>query len=43
VAFFSNLGSRYTPACATGGLCYTQRIPALGRAIDDFLKRRLER
>jgi hypothetical protein len=43
VAFFSSLGSRYTPACATGGLCYTQRIPALGRAIDDFLKRRLER
>ena len=43
IAMFSNLGSRYTEACATGGLCYTQRIPVLGRAIDDFLKARLER
>lgn len=43
IALFSNLGSRYVPACATGGLCYTQKIPALGKAIDDFLKARLER
>jgi hypothetical protein len=43
IGLLSNLGSRYTPSCASGGLCYTQKIPALGKAIDDFLAARLER
>lgn len=42
VGLFTSLGSRYARDCDAGGLCYTQRIAALGKAIDDFLKARLE-
>jgi len=49
IAFFSNLGYRYTDeifadrtrgpyAYAVSPICYTQRIPALGKAIDDAVK-----
>ncbi len=42
IGLFTNLGSRYARDCETGGLCYTQRIPALGKAIDEFLTAKLE-
>ncbi|HEY9643645.1 MAG TPA: hypothetical protein V6C57_24360 [Coleofasciculaceae cyanobacterium] len=49
IAFLSNLGYRYAdPAFANrtsypysdpvGGIAYTQRIPALGKQIDDGIK-----
>jgi hypothetical protein len=50
VSFFSNLGYRYTDAdkaseadpCRDLGICYTQRIAALGAAIDTALRAALE-
>ena len=50
VSFFSNLGYRYTDAdkasdadpCRNLGICYTQRIAALGSAIDAALRAALE-
>lgn len=50
VALFTNLGYRYTDAeragrplpCLTEGVCYTQRIPALGARIDALLREWLE-
>jgi hypothetical protein len=50
VSFFSNLGYRYTDAdkasfadpCHDLGICYTQRIAALGAAIDGALRAALE-
>lgn len=49
IAFVANLGYRYTDEVfaerrtfpcfdAVGGICYTQRIPAMGKQIDDFIK-----
>jgi hypothetical protein len=52
IAFIANLGYRYTDPVfasrtttfpcfdAVGGICYTQRIPAMAKQIDDGLKRR---
>lgn len=50
ISFFSNLGYRYTDEdkesgpnpCYGLGICYTQRIPAMARALDEALKGALE-
>lgn len=51
IAFFSNLGHRYTdadksagpPPCDTLGICYTQRIGALGATIDAAVTHAVDR
>lgn len=51
ISLVSNLGMRYSDAalvaryrspCDDAGLCYTQRLPSLGRAIDDWLRGRTQ-
>lgn len=38
ISFISNLGYRYVNTCFTTNICYTQKIPAMGLAIDNFLE-----
>lgn len=53
VSFMSNLGSRFTDKdrlrpgitspCYQDGYCYTKKIPQVGKKLDDFLKKHLEK